>query len=176
MIRLTTTSLDQTVELGRRLGSLATRGDVLGLDGELGAGKTLLVRGLAEGMGLYPAHVSSPTFVLMHEYENDSNPAAPVLVHIDAYRLSGPDDLHVLGYDEDLRRSTVTAVEWAQRLLPDSDATQSSSTDATDQWGPNRLHILLEHRPRDARRITLKPAGTWVNRLQDFARLDTDAV
>lgn len=181
MIEIVSTSLDQTVDLGHRLGQLARPGDVFALDGELGAGKTQLVRGLALGMNLDPAHVSSPTFVIMHEYtpapgsqDRDAGDG-PVLVHIDAYRLTGPDDLASVGFDDELRDGAVVAVEWAARLddFPGSGA---------DVLGGDRLHILIEHLSHAAsaaevsgdefsvggsagRRLTLTPHGRWVEHL-----------
>ena len=82
-----------TLDLGKRLGALLREGDVVALVGALGAGKTHLVRGVAQGMGLDPQQVSSPTFVLMQEYspEDDAASGALTLVHIDAYRLVPPE-------------------------------------------------------------------------------------
>ncbi|MEO1235914.1 MAG: tRNA (adenosine(37)-N6)-threonylcarbamoyltransferase complex ATPase subunit type 1 TsaE [Planctomycetota bacterium] len=146
---------EQTVALGRHLGALARPGDVIALDGELGAGKTQLVRGLAEGLGLDASHVSSPTFVLMHEYlpPDSADADTPPLLHLDAYRLAGPDDLATLGYDHALRDASVTVVEWAERF-PDPDA----------HLGDHRLRMLIEHRSETQRRLTLTPRGRWSNR------------
>lgn len=154
MIELATESREQTVALGRRVGQLARAGDVIALDGELGAGKTQFVRGLAEGMGLDPTQVSSPTFVFMHEYEPDPETDAdgPVLVHIDAYRITGPDDLATLGFDHEILADAVTAVEWATKI------------DTT--LGTDRLIVAIEHAGLDRRRITLQPVGdAWTRRL-----------
>ena len=167
MIRLTLQDLEATLDLGRRLGRLARAGDVLALDGELGAGKTQLVRGLAQGMGLDPRQVSSPTFVLMHEYEppDDEAPAPPpVLVHIDAYRLSSGDELRELGYDEQLRSGSVTAIEWARRLGHEPDGL--GHADAPTPGGSPQLAILLEHAADDSRQATLTPSPDWQRRLE----------
>ena len=164
------TSLDQTLDLGRRLGQLAVAGDVIALDGELGAGKTQFVRGLAQGMGLDAAHVSSPTFVIMHEYTPEPPEAAedehgntldddlqrPVLVHIDAYRLTGPDDLASVGFDEELRDGAVVAVEWASRLMD-----LPGGAPGAGVLGDDRLHVRIEHGGNDTRRFTLTPHGRW---------------
>ncbi|MEM7625362.1 MAG: tRNA (adenosine(37)-N6)-threonylcarbamoyltransferase complex ATPase subunit type 1 TsaE [Planctomycetota bacterium] len=161
MIELVSASLDQTVDLGRRLGQLAEPGDVFALDGELGAGKTQLVRGLALGMNLDPTHVSSPTFVIMHEYQSVPDSAAEdtgrVLVHIDAYRLTGPDDLASVGFDDELRAGAVVAVEWSERI--------ESFPGGAAQLGENRLHILIQHHGGGSRRLTLTPHGRWAERL-----------
>jgi tRNA threonylcarbamoyladenosine biosynthesis protein TsaE len=105
-----------TLALGARLGRAARAGDVLALRGELGAGKTTLVHGLAAALGV-DGPVPSPTFVLVREYRG----RLP-LVHVDAYRLDGEDDALAIGLDEHLPGDGVTAVEWAERiaeLLPE---------------------------------------------------------
>jgi tRNA threonylcarbamoyladenosine biosynthesis protein TsaE len=86
-------------------------GAVLLLSGDLGAGKTAYVRGLAEGLGLDPDVVTSPTFTLVHEYRGGRLP----LVHVDLYRLDSAD-LAELGLDDDLAAAGVVAVEWPERL------------------------------------------------------------
>ena len=180
MIELTSPKLDHTVELGRRLGRLARAGDVLALHGELGAGKTQLVRGVAEGMGLDPAAVSSPTFVIVHEYlpPEASPPKAPetpsgaapandttALVHIDAYRLSGPDDLATIGFDDELRRESVVAVEWAARI----------DELAPGALGEDRLDVHLQHTANDTRAITLTPRGRWAGLRGELQNLSMTA-
>ena len=67
-LTIQTTSVEQTVQLGEAIGKCCKPGDIIALQGELGAGKTQLVRGLAQGMGLNPRQVSSPTFVMVQEY------------------------------------------------------------------------------------------------------------
>lgn len=108
-----TRSAAETEGLGRALGELVRMGDVLALDGPLGAGKTNLVRGLAAGMGHDPRLVSSPTFVIVNEYAGG---ARTPLFHVDAYRLTGPEDLESVGWDRVLDGTGVVAVEWASRL------------------------------------------------------------
>jgi tRNA threonylcarbamoyladenosine biosynthesis protein TsaE len=115
---VTVASPDATERLGQRVAAHLRAGDVLCLHGDLAAGKTTFVRGLARGLGS-PSPVSSPTFTLIHEYPGGRLP----LVHMDAYRLSGPDDAEstgILDYLADGR--SVVAIEWAQRIaaaLPD---------------------------------------------------------
>ena len=183
MIEWVATSLDQTLDLGCRLGQLAVAGDVIALDGELGAGKTQFVRGLAQGMGLDAAHVSSPTFVILHEYtpeppegpedEQHSNlldnaSQRPVLVHIDAYRLTGPDDLASVGFDDELRDGAVVAVEWASRLMD-----LPGGAPGAGVLGDDRLHVRIEHGGNDTRRFTLTPHGRWTQALPTLV-LPTD--
>lgn len=86
-------------------------GAVLLLSGDLGAGKTAFVRGLAEGLGIDPFEVTSPTFTLVHEYRGGRLP----LVHVDLYRLDTAD-LDEIGLDPDLAAEGVVAVEWPERL------------------------------------------------------------
>ncbi len=136
-----THSRDETIAWGRRLGSLLGPGDVLTLSGPLGAGKTTLTKGLTEGLGLDDSrYVTSPTFVLIHEY-----PADVPVYHVDAYRLGGPEDADALGLDEMFYGAGVTIVEWAERiaeLLP-----------------PERLRVVLDIEGEESRSLALEPVG-----------------
>lgn len=107
----TSTSEDHTRAIAAALASTLAPGAVLLLSGDLGAGKTAFVRGLAEGLGLDPDDVTSPTFTLVHEYRGGTLP----LIHVDLYRLDRAD-LDEIGLDQDLAAKGVTAVEWAERL------------------------------------------------------------
>lgn len=117
--RLTSTDERQTAALGEALGALLRPGDVVALDGPLGAGKTTLTRAIAAGMGLDPRQVSSPTFTLVHEYTRTGG-AGPGLAHVDAYRLSGDtlDELDTVDWDRllDPASGLAVAVEWAARI------------------------------------------------------------
>lgn len=109
--RLVTSSEEATRDQAARLAPGLTPGTVLLLSGELGSGKTAFVRGIAEGLGLDPEEVTSPTFTLVHEYRGGRLP----LVHVDLYRLHRAD-LDEIGLDQELAERGVLAVEWAERL------------------------------------------------------------
>lgn len=135
-----TESAEETHALAARIGARLRPGDVVLLRGDLGAGKTTFVQGLAEGAGVR-APVTSPTFTLIQEYP------APhfALYHFDPYRLAGPQEVEDLGFDEYLERGGAVAVEWAERLGPLQPAEHLAV----------RIEILGEER----RRITLIPSG-----------------
>lgn len=118
-MQVETDSPQMTVALAADLARRLRPGDVVALDGQLGAGKTCFVRGLAGGLGIDPAAVSSPTFVLVHEYEPRERPGGGrsiPLIHIDAYRLSDAGELDSLGWEEMLDGDAVIVVEWAERV------------------------------------------------------------
>ena len=100
-----------TARLGRQLAGVLQVGDIIALDGPLGAGKTTLVRALVAELGGDPAEVASPTFTLLYRYE-----ARIPVVHVDAYRLQGPAALGGLGFDE-FAEDGIGIVEWAERVL-----------------------------------------------------------
>lgn len=104
--------------LGVCLGSVLRAGDVVLLDGELGAGKTTLTRGIAQGLGV-TGPVTSPTFIIAREHPPHAD--VPGLVHVDAYRLTGPDELDDLDLGPAMARS-VTVVEWAGDVAAHLDA------------------------------------------------------
>ncbi len=101
---------DETTELGASLGAALQPGDVVLLYGQLGAGKTAFVRGLARGIGAPPDEVSSPTFTLVQEYAG----ARATLYHVDLYRLD-PTEVQDLGLEELVSGDGIVAIEWAER-------------------------------------------------------------
>ncbi len=133
-----TLSAAETIDFGRALAKRLSAGDCVALIGDLGAGKTVLARGIAKGLGLEDERlVSSPTYVLVHEYD------APVTIyHIDLYRMGAPDEeLSDLGLDEMLAGGVVL-IEWADRvrnMLP------------ADRW-----EIRIELTGPEKRRVTLR--------------------
>src|SRR5712671_7280058 len=108
---VTTQSEEETAAVGRELAATLSAGDVLLLYGDLGAGKTAFVRGLAEGLGVSRDQVSSPTFTLIQEYRGGRLP----LFHVDLYRIDDPREIDDLGLDE-IAEGGVMAIEWAERL------------------------------------------------------------
>jgi tRNA threonylcarbamoyladenosine biosynthesis protein TsaE len=118
-------SEQDTIDAGRRLGVSLHGGDIVLLYGDLGAGKTAFVRGLAAGLGLDPDEVTSPTFTIVQEYRGRLT-----LQHVDLYRLS-PPEVADLGLEDLSDGETVVAIEWADRLpdLPPS----------------RRIDVSLEH-------------------------------
>jgi tRNA threonylcarbamoyladenosine biosynthesis protein TsaE len=113
---LTSRSPEETEALGERLGRAAEGGELIGLVGELGAGKTCLVRGLARGLGIDPEHVHSPSFTIVTEYAGGRLP----LVHVDLYRLERPREEAPFLRDV-LYGEGVATVEWFNRLDADAD-------------------------------------------------------
>ena len=114
MREVITRSERETEAFGRELAGLIPAPAVLCMYGELGAGKTALVRGLAEGMGLN-CTVSSPTFTIVNEYLADTADGID-LIHFDMYRLSSADELFDIGWEDYLRRNAVLAVEWSENV------------------------------------------------------------
>jgi len=128
-------SESETHAAGRALAAQIVPGTIVLLYGDLGAGKTVFVRGLAEGLGLDPEAVSSPTFTIVQEYRGP----AVTLQHVDLYRLS-PREVEDLALEDLLSASTVMAIEWAERL----DRMPRGSV----------VEVRLEH-AGDARRISV---------------------
>jgi len=108
---VTTASETQTAAVGRDLAQSLRAGDTVLLQGELGAGKTAFVRGLAEGLGVPADAVSSPTFTLIQEYRGGRLP----LFHVDLYRLDDRREIDDLGLEE-IAADGVLAIEWAEKL------------------------------------------------------------
>ena len=121
----TTNSEEETAAAGRDLARTLDAGAVVLLSGDLGAGKTAFVRGLAEGLGVDPADVSSPTFTLVQEYRRGRLP----LYHADLYRLNDAREIEDLGLDE-IAEDGVLAIEWAEKLPRMPDAVRVKIDDA----------------------------------------------
>src|SRR5262245_30239393 len=139
LLELSLASEDETARLGRAIAEVVEAGTVIGLVGPLGAGKTRLVRAIAEALGVEPEAISSPTFVLIQEYEG----RLPVY-HFDTYRLNSPSAFEDLGV-ADYWDSGVSLVEWADRvagLLP-----EDRWTIALEPAGPTTRRARIEVTP-----------------------------
>lgn len=108
VIKFETTSYEQTERFGEELAKSLKEGDIIAMDGDLGAGKTCMTRGIARGLGV-TSHVSSPTFTLVNEYEG----GRLMLYHFDTYRLEGEDDFIASGLDEYFGKG-VCVIEWSE--------------------------------------------------------------
>lgn len=136
-MELVSTSLDETLRIGRIIGEGAVPGTVIALIGELGSGKTSLTQGIAAGLDVPGAYyVTSPTFTLINEY-----PGRIPLYHFDVYRLSGSLDLEDLGYEDYFFGDGLVAVEWAEKLM--------------DSLPDSTLFIRMERLGDDERRLSL---------------------
>ncbi|GLY41309.1 tRNA (adenosine(37)-N6)-threonylcarbamoyltransferase complex ATPase subunit type 1 TsaE [Amycolatopsis sp. NBRC 101858] len=144
---------DDTMEFGRSLGRSLRAGDLVLLAGPLGAGKTTLTRGIADGLGV-GGRVSSPTFVLARVHP--AGPAGVPLVHVDAYRLGGDlSQLDDLDLDTDLERSAIV-VEWGEG--------------SAERLSADYLVVRLDRREDDVREVTLEPHGSWADRTPELIR------
>jgi tRNA threonylcarbamoyladenosine biosynthesis protein TsaE len=111
MFEIQSDSVQKTIRLGRRLAENLQGGEILALTGELGAGKTVFVKGIAEGLGIREV-VTSPTFVIVKTYQG----RLP-LHHMDFYRLNNPQDLETIGFEDYTVGGSVLAIEWAEKFL-----------------------------------------------------------
>lgn len=138
-----------SLDFGRALGGDLRAGDLVLLDGPLGAGKTVVARGIAAGMGV-SGRVTSPTFVIARVHHREGG-AGPALVHVDAYRLGGLADIDDLDLDTDLTEAAVV-VEWGEGLA--------------ERLAEEYLVVRLHRRPDDVRDVVLEPHGSrweqWV--------------
>lgn len=153
-LAVTTRSAEQTRILGASLAPTLLPGDVLSLAGDLGAGKTTFVQGLAGGLGVHD-RVTSPTFTLIHEYDG----RYPI-VHLDVYRLDSIQEVLDLGFEELLEPGGILVVEWGEAVLPllprrylEIDIRRVEDIDADEQRhvrfrprGPGWDHKLAEMR------------------------------
>ena len=150
---LVSTSHHHTTRLGQVIGRVLRGGETIALYGPLGAGKTALVRGIAQGLGASPTAISSPTFVVIREYAQGRLP----LAHVDLYRIRSPRELESTGLIEYFSGQTVTAIEWADKglaVLP-----------------PDRIEIALNHRAAQRRTIQLSVTGPKSDKILTRARI-----
>lgn len=144
--RLTLPDEDATAALARRVADALRPGDVLCLGGDLGAGKTAFARAAIRHLSGAEVEVPSPTFTLVQTYATAAGP----VWHFDLYRLSGPEEVTELGWDDALAEG-ITLVEWPDRLGP--------------LLPPDRLEITLGNAGAEARTADVRGCGRWAGRL-----------
>jgi len=141
-----TNSPHQTMELGRKIGAQLTGGEVIGICGPLGAGKTHLIKGIAAGAGAGDANqVNSPTFVIVNEYKGRLD-----VYHIDAYRLDSVEEFERIGFDDFCYPDSVVVIEWADRV-------------ETALAGIDCICIELMHLSKDERQIQVGNLPEYVS-------------
>jgi tRNA threonylcarbamoyladenosine biosynthesis protein TsaE len=136
----------ETIKLGRRIGSQLKGGEVIGICGLLGSGKTHLIKGIAAGAGTQDSkQVNSPTFVIINEYSGRLD-----IYHIDAYRLNSIAEFEMLGFDEYCRPRSVVLIEWADKI-------ESALKDV------NYIRIELFHTGETKRKIHIEHAPDYID-------------
>jgi tRNA threonylcarbamoyladenosine biosynthesis protein TsaE len=111
-----TNTVEETIELGKKIGRSLNSGDIVCIDGDLGSGKTHLTKGIALGLGI-DEHITSPTFNIVNEYEGRIK-----LYHFDVYRVNDPDEIAAIGFDEYIFSDAASVIEWSdyiKELIPD---------------------------------------------------------
>ena len=132
-------SESETERIGEEFARSLRGGEVVAMYGELGAGKTAFVRGMARGMGI-DCRVTSPTFTIVNEYRGKRE-----LIHFDMYRLSSADELFEIGWEDYLARGAVCAVEWSENV--------------SDAFCGDEIELRIEKLGGDERRITIGRTG-----------------
>ena len=136
--------------MGRLIGEILERGDVVALIGELGSGKTCLTQGLAKGLGVEEnVPVVSPTFTLINEY-----PGKIPLIHLDVYRLSGPRDLEDMGYEEYFEGGGIIVIEWAEKIR--------------DILPAKTLFVGMRYIDENTREMILEGPGETIRKLEEL--------
>lgn len=142
-----TNTVDETIDIGIKLGRALRPGDVVCLDGDLGSGKTHLTKGIALGLGIRD-HITSPTFNIVNEYDGRLK-----FYHFDVYRVNDPDEIAAIGFDEYIFSDAASVIEWAdyiRELIPEEhiqiQITKESETrrNISIQWFGKRYDYLKE--------------------------------
>ncbi|MHC4558905.1 MAG: tRNA (adenosine(37)-N6)-threonylcarbamoyltransferase complex ATPase subunit type 1 TsaE [Planctomycetota bacterium] len=139
-------SPDETIEFGRRLGSQLKGGEIIGICGQLGSGKTHLIKGIAVGAGAKNCKdVNSPTFVIVNEYSGRLD-----IYHIDVYRLNSVSEFEMLGFDDFCYSRSVVLIEWADKI--------ELALQAIDY-----IRIELEHAGESKRKIHIENTPLYID-------------
>lgn len=145
-------NIEETINLGFSIGNLLKSGDIICLTGDLGTGKTHITKGIAKGLGV-KEHITSPTFTIVNEYDS----GRLKLYHFDVYRVSEPDEIYAIGFDDYIFSDGVSIIEWANYI---------------EEILPNEyLHILIEKdlsMGEDYRKITITPYGDKYNYIEEL--------
>lgn len=151
-LKLTSRGVEQTLAIGRALGGAAQSNDVIAISGPLGAGKTVLVKGIAAGLGVQESRmVNSPTYVIVNEYDGRLH-----VYHVDVYRLGSPNELAALGFDEMCSSGGVVVVEWAERVR--------------DLLPVDHLAISVQPSGQNERELTVRCGGPAAEELLEVLR------
>lgn len=143
-LTLNSKSSEETIEIGKKIGSLLKKGDILAMQGTLAAGKTTITKGIAESLGVTDV-ITSPTFCLISEYEGKIP-----LYHFDVYRLEGSEDFINLGAEDMIYGDGVSIIEWSEKImdeLPSSTIIIRIETDSSDN---SSRKITIENWPYDS--------------------------
>ncbi len=140
MLTFITKSADETIELGRKIGNLLKKGDIIAMQGTLAAGKTTITKGIAQALGISET-ITSPTFCLVSEYYGKMP-----LYHMDVYRLDGGEDFVNLGTDDMLYGDGVSIIEWSEKIM--------------DELPKKTIILKIEPHPDNSRVITIE---NWQN-------------
>lgn len=145
-------NIDETTSLGYKIGTLVNSGDIICLTGDLGTGKTHITKGIAKGLNITDI-ITSPTFTIVNEY----NSGRLKLNHFDVYRVSDPDEVYAIGFDDYIFSDAVSIIEWAnyiEEILP-----------------KEYLHIHISkdiNKDENYRKITITPYGEKYNYIKEI--------
>jgi len=135
-------SVDQTIEIGRKIGAQLRGAEIIGVCGPLGSGKTHLIKGIAAGAGAADARsINSPTFVIVNEYIGRLD-----MFHVDAYRLNSPAEFEMIGFDDFCYRQSVVMIEWADKVESALARTGCIRVELAHA-GPDARNIHIENLP-----------------------------
>jgi tRNA threonylcarbamoyladenosine biosynthesis protein TsaE len=145
MHEFTTHSGADTIEVGRKLAHLLKPPQLLILRGDLGTGKTTLVKGIAQALDAAEAdEVTSPTFTLIHEYDGTRDGKAVKLFHLDVYRLEGERQLETLGLDELLTPDALVLVEWGEKFKSIRKKSTGEITISSEGGDARKISVMLK--------------------------------
>ncbi|HET6169096.1 MAG TPA: tRNA (adenosine(37)-N6)-threonylcarbamoyltransferase complex ATPase subunit type 1 TsaE [Terracidiphilus sp.] len=144
----TTQSGADTIEVGRKLAGLLKPPQLVLLQGELGTGKTTLVKGIAQALDAAdPDEVTSPTFTLVHEYEGTQDGRPVKLFHLDVYRLEGERQLETLGLDDLLTQDALVLVEWGEKFKSIVKRATGEIAITSEGGDARKIRVLLKDAP-----------------------------